>query len=181
MSQLDELNNVVEDRAIELLEPLIERAPAVAARVARQRPFLDISDLRNKIRLELLGLGETERVNLFRQHPELAPDNPLTMTGASQSEQGRLSLTSETSEYRNQLTNLNTKYRSKFGFPFITALVLHQDIQSVLAEFESRLELDRAEEIENAIGQIVAVSSARVQAAFGHDGAETPTGVAAIR
>ena len=179
MSQLDELNSVVWDRAIELLEPLIERAPGVSAKVARQRPFLDIDDLRNKIQLELLGLGEAERISLFREHPELAPENPLSMTGASQTEQGRLNLTSETSEYRDRLTDLNAKYHSKFGFPFITALVLHQDMQSVLAEFERRLELDRAEEIENAIGQIVAVSSARVKAAFGCDGSETPTGVAA--
>jgi 2-oxo-4-hydroxy-4-carboxy--5-ureidoimidazoline (OHCU) decarboxylase len=101
------------------------------------------------------------------------------MTGASQSEQGRLNLTSESNAYRDRLSDLNSRYRSKFGFPFITALVLHQDIESVLAEFENRLELDRAEEIENAIGQIVAVSSARVSTVFGRDETNTPTGVAA--
>lgn len=179
MSQLNGLNIAVLDRAIELLEPLIERAPAVAAKVALQRPFLDTDDLRNKIRLALFALDEAERISLFCEHPELAPDNPLTMTGASQSEQGRLNLTSESNAYRDRLSDLNSRYRSKFGFPFITALVLHQDIESVLAEFENRLELDRAEEIENAIGQIVAVSSARVSTVFGRDETNTPTGVAA--
>jgi OHCU decarboxylase len=181
MGQLNELNSVVTDRAIKILEPMIERAPNVAARVAQQRPFLDVEDLRNKIRLVLLNLGEGECISLFREHPELAPDNPLTMTDASQSEQGRLNLTSAASEYRTRLTELNNQYRSKFGFPFITALVHHKDMQSVLTEFEARLELNLSEEIKNAIGQIVAVSSARVEAAFGRDATETSHDVTASR
>lgn len=166
MGTLSELNGGNEAQAIALLEPLIERAPEIAVKVARRRPFQSADDLHQAIRQELLDLDETERVELFRAHPELAPDNPLAMTGASQSEQGRLKLTTNTNEYRDLIADLNAKYRAKFGFPFITALVLHHDMQSVLTEFEARLAKDRATEIEQAIDQVITVSSARVQAAF---------------
>jgi len=172
MGTLSELNGGNEVQATALLEPLIERAPEIAARVARRRPFQSADDLHQTIRQELLSLDETERVSLFRAHPELAPDNPLAMTGASQSEQGRLNLTTETNEYRDRLADLNAKYHGKFGFPFITALVRHQSMQSVLTEFEVRLTKDRATEIEQAMVQVVTVSSARVRAAFGCEKAE---------
>lgn len=167
MDKLSELNRADEERAITLIAPLIERAPEIARRVARRRPFQCPDDLVQAIRSELLGLSETERIDLFRAHPELAPDNPPAMTSESQSEQGRLDLTSDENEYRARLSDLNGRYREKYGFPFITALVRHQDIDSVLIEFEARLTSDRKSEIQRAIDQIVLVSSSRVRASFG--------------
>jgi OHCU decarboxylase len=166
MEKLGELNRANEERAISLLEPLIERAPEIARRVAARRPFESADDLRQAIRSELLGLNEEERVQLFRAHPELAPENPLAMTGASQSEQGRLNLTSDTNEFRARLEELNTRYRDKFGFPFITALVRHKGMDSVLSEFEMRLSADLESEIEQALEQVATVSSSRVKAVF---------------
>lgn len=177
MGTLSELNGVNEVQAIALIEPLIERAPEIASRVASRRPFQNADDLSRTIRQELLSLDETERVDLFRAHPELAPDNPLAMTGASQSEQGRLNLTTDANEYQERLADLNAKYSGKFGFPFITALVGHNNMQSVLTEFEDRLRGDRATEIEQAIDQVVTVSSARVRAAFGCEEVEAPQDV----
>jgi 2-oxo-4-hydroxy-4-carboxy-5-ureidoimidazoline decarboxylase len=170
MDKLNELNNANEEQAVLLLAPLIERAPEIAKRVAVRRPFNGSDDLHQAIKTELLGLNEAEQVSLFRAHPELAPENPLAMTRSSQSEQGRLKLTSHENRYRAQLADLNVRYRDKFGFPFITALVRHQDMDSVLTESETRLASDRRAEVEQTIDQIVTVSSSRVHAAFGRDG-----------
>ncbi|MBL4758906.1 MAG: 2-oxo-4-hydroxy-4-carboxy-5-ureidoimidazoline decarboxylase [Rhizobiales bacterium] len=167
MDKLSELNNADKEQAILLLEPLIERAPEIAKRVASRRPFESPDDLRQAIKIELLELNETELINLFRAHPELAPENPLAMTSPSQSEQERLNLTSGENEHRARLAELNASYRDKFGFPFITALVCHQNMDTVLSEFEARLTSNRGTEVEQAIEQIVIVSSSRVGAAFG--------------
>jgi len=169
MDKLSELNNADKERAVLLLEPLIERAPEIAKRVASRRPFQSTDDLRQAIKIELLELNETEQVSLFRAHPELAPANPLAMTSLSQSEQGRLNLTSSENEYCARLAELNASYRDKFGFPFITALVRHQNMDSVLTEFETRLASDRGVEVEQTIDQVVTVSSSRALAAFGRD------------
>ena len=173
MSRLDELNCADEEQAIALIAPLIERAPGIARSVARLRPFQNADDLVLAIKGQLLALSEAECVDLFRAHPELAPDNPLEMTRESQSEQGRLNLTSRESEFRTRFADLNVRYREKYGFPFITALVRHRDIDSVLTEFEARLSGDRASEMRQAINQIAEVSSSRVRALFGPQGAQT--------
>jgi 2-oxo-4-hydroxy-4-carboxy-5-ureidoimidazoline decarboxylase len=173
MDRLDELNIADEDRAVAILEPLIERAPRVASRVARHRPFSSAERLSDAIRTELRELNEIEMIQLFRAHPELAPENPLSMTNSSQSEQGRLNLTSRSNKYQARLADLNARYLVKFGFPFITALVLHKDIDSVLAEFETRLARSRDQEIQYAIAQICHVSFSRVAKAFGQESAVT--------
>lgn len=166
MSKLEELNSADEERAIMLVAPLIERAPEVARRVVRRRPFENLDDLFQAIRSELLTLSEAERIGLFKAHPELAPDNPTAMTNESQSEQGRLNLVSQENEYKARLSDLNARYREKYGFPFITALMRHRDIDSVLMEFEARLASDRGSEIQQAIAQITMVSSSRVRMLF---------------
>jgi len=167
MDRLSELNFADEQRAIKLVAPLIERAPEIARKVARCRPFQSPDHLSEAIRSELLKLSEAERIDLFRAHPELAPDNPLAMTSESQSEQGRLYLTAHEGEYRARLSDLNARYREKYGFPFITALVRHPDIESVVTEFEARLTRDHKSEIQQTIDQIATVSSSRVRASFG--------------
>ena len=167
MSKLNELNGADEEQAILLVAPLIERAPNIAKRVVDHRPFQTSDDLFRAIKSELLALSEAELVDLFRGHPELAPENPLAMTNESQSEQGRLNLNSHHNEHRARLSDLNARYREKYGFPFITALVRHPSMDSVLEEFQARLTGDRESEIREAVEQIATVSSSRVRASFG--------------
>ena len=174
MDRLGELNSADEQRAFSLVVPLIERAPEIARKVARRRPFESADQLSEAIRSELLTLSDAERVDLFKAHPELAPDDPLAMTRESQSEQSRLHLTSQENEHRSRLSELNARYREKHGFPFITALVRHPDIESVLLEFEARLASDREAEMHEAIDQIATVSSSRVRASFGPDDTSDP-------
>ena len=164
MHRLSELNSADEQGAISLVAPLIERAPDIALKVVRRRPFDSPEQLSEAIRSELGNLSEAECIDLFRAHPELAPDNPLAMTRESQLEQGRLNLTAEDGAFRARLSDLNARYRDKHGFPFITALVRHADIESVLSEFEARLSRDRQSEIAQAIDEIAVVSSSRVRA-----------------
>ena len=166
MVTLAELNSADEELAGSIVTPLIERAPEIAIQVARRRPFENLDQLNDAIRRELLRLCDEERLELFRKHPELAPENPMTMTGESQSEQGRLNLTSDENEYRALLSELNAKYRLKFDFPFITALVRHPGMESVLAEFKKRIANDRKSEIKQSIEQIIIVSSSRAHALF---------------
>ncbi|WP_299987164.1 2-oxo-4-hydroxy-4-carboxy-5-ureidoimidazoline decarboxylase [uncultured Ruegeria sp.] len=166
MDRLKQLNSAEEAQAVNLLSPMIERAPKIAARVAKQRPFTDVHALNQAIRTELNSLSISEKIDLFLEHPELAPRNPLSMTEASQDEQGRLDLTGSTNRYRQELYRLNAQYREKFGFPFIIALVRHDTMESVLSEFETRIRQTRDTEIAAAIEQVMAVSASRVKRAF---------------
>lgn len=167
MSSLERLNDADKDQAFNLLEPLIERAPYVAASVAQKRPFKDAEEIAFAIAEELHSLDNESRIALFNSHPELAPDKPLEMTNESQSEQSRLHLTSDFNAEIARLKELNLEYKQKFGFPFITALVRHENLASVLDEFTVRLSGNKKSEISNAIEQVVIVSKARVLKKFG--------------
>ncbi|MEP3629213.1 MAG: 2-oxo-4-hydroxy-4-carboxy-5-ureidoimidazoline decarboxylase [Hyphomicrobiales bacterium] len=162
MSSLEHLNKADNDQAFQLLEPLIERAPHVAVRVAEKRPFKNVEEIALAIAEELHSLDDASQIALFNSHPELAPDKPLEMTHESQSEQNRLHLTSDFNAEIARLKKLNLEYKEKFGFPFITALVRHDNLASVLDEFKVRLSGNKKSEISNAIEQVVIVSKARV-------------------
>ena len=169
MPSLQDINFADDKAATSLLEPLIERAPQIASRVANQRPFDTGKDVMQAIAKELKELSFEERVELFRAHPELAPVNPLTMTGASQNEQSRLGLVDKDAGYKALLDDLNRRYVEKHGFPFITALIRHDDMESVLAEFKARLDATTSDEVERAIAEVVTVSEERVRRAFEAD------------
>ncbi|SDD52173.1 2-oxo-4-hydroxy-4-carboxy-5-ureidoimidazoline decarboxylase [Ruegeria marina] len=166
MATLDDLNRADDQTAFGYVSPLIERAPDIARRVAARRPFANLEALSSAIQDELSNLNEAESIALFREHPELAPENPLSMTAESQNEQGRMDLTCLQSEYRETLASMNSEYQKKFGFPFITALVRHPNMESVLDEFRDRLNAERDAEIRSAIEQVAAVSAARVRKTF---------------
>ncbi len=79
MDKFGELNSADESQAVKLLTPLIERAPDISRRVAKQRPFKNAKELNKAIQTELRNLSASEKIELFREHPELAPDNPLAI------------------------------------------------------------------------------------------------------
>ena len=151
--------------ALKLIEPLIERAPKIAERVADKRPFAKIECLISAIRDELFVLDDENKIALFNAHPELSPEKPLEMTNESQNEQGRLNLTA--TDFNNdimQLKKLNAEYRQKFGFPFITAVAKHENLASILKEINTRLAGDMRSEIDNAIAQVAYISATRATA-----------------
>jgi len=167
VTNLERLNAADNDKAIKLLEPLIERAPHIAQQLVQKRPFKDAKDISTAIAAELMRINDESRIALFNAHPELAPDKPLEMTEESQSEQARLHLTTDFNAEIEELKKLNLEYKAKFGFPFITALVRHENLASVLDEFRARLSGARKAEMDEAIGQVMIVSNARVLKSFG--------------
>ncbi len=149
-----------------MIEPLIERSPQIASVVALKRPFADVADLSRTIEGALRDLDDMARIAFFRAHPELASDHPLAMTAESQAEQGRLNLTRAPTVAGQRIKEMNRRYREKFGFPFITAVVRHESIDSILNELEQRLTADLRDEMNSALDQIVIIIKARVANLF---------------
>ena len=163
---ISDLNAADAAAAIAIIVPLIERGPNLAARVTKRRPFAGPDELAAAIRAEILELDNDELIALFRRHPELAPAAPDTMTAESRQEQGRLGLAAPVARVRERLAELNALYTRKFGFPFIIALHRHDDISSVIAAFERRLDGTTESEMAAAREEVASVSRRRVLAAF---------------
>jgi OHCU decarboxylase len=147
---------------------VVEHSPWVADCAFVYKPFSSADALHAALMKCIRDASLGEQVALFKAHPELAGREAVagTMTADSTGEQGRLGLTALSAAELAELTALNRRYREKFGFPFIAALRLHPNRQSMIASFKERIENPRETEIANAIGQIAEIVRGRLEKLF---------------
>jgi OHCU decarboxylase len=113
----------------------------------------------------VLQAKKQEQLALLRAHPELAGAEAKegSLTVDSSSEQGRLGFPRLSRKEFLKMTELNRRYRMKFGFPCIVALRLHASREGVMAQMERRIENDSDAEIKNALEQIGHITLGRLQ------------------
>ena len=164
ISTLTQLNEAPPRAFVETLGQIVEHSPWVAEEIVNQRPFGSIDALWSAMIARISAAGPGRQDALFRLHPELAGSEATagTMTQSSTTEQGRLGLTSLSRVDFERLSDLNLRYRERFGFPCIIALRLHAELASVLTTFGQRLGNDVAAERETTIGQIAEIVRGRI-------------------
>jgi chitin deacetylase len=148
-----------------LLGPLFEHSPWVVERAATARPFASVDALHASL-MERVGTAtRDEQLALLRAHPELAGQEAVEgrLTEGSAGEQARLGFTALGTEEFARVGAINRRYRERFGFPCIVALVLHAERASVLAEMERCLGRDPEAEFARALEQIGHISRCRLE------------------
>ncbi|MEP1441985.1 MAG: allantoinase PuuE [Hyphomicrobiales bacterium] len=107
--------------------------------------------------------NDEERLGVLNAHPDLAGKLAAAkrLTQQSTSEQASAGLDALTDEERATFTNLNERYTTKFGFPFIIA-VKGLTKAEILAAFEQRINNDRAEEFATACKQVERIARLRL-------------------
>ena len=158
------LNAASNSQFMRVLGGIVEHSPEVAERAFAKRPYLSIDDLNAKLMACIRETGRAEKIELFNRHPELAGHEAVAgeMTESSTGEQGRLGLTRLPPEQFQRLAHVNRTHREKFGFPFIAALRLHHDLESVMREGEASLSSGLEAEIERTLQQISAIVYGRL-------------------
>jgi OHCU decarboxylase len=158
---LEELNSLSKYEFVARLGGVFEHSPWVAERVWSQRPFRSLDDLHRAMMTGIENASNDQKLKLIRAHPELAAAEALTVD--SSSEQGRLGFNALSRTERDEMNELNRRYREKFGFPCIVALRLHENRASVMAEMRRRLVNDAPTELANALEQIGHITRGRLQ------------------
>ncbi|MXQ07835.1 2-oxo-4-hydroxy-4-carboxy-5-ureidoimidazoline decarboxylase [Alphaproteobacteria bacterium GH1-50] len=166
---IDALNRATSGQATAMMDRIVERSTWLAHRAAQARPFRNADDLAAWLDTEVRSLSRDEALHLLCAHPELSPPDPSNMTSASQSEQGRLDLLALDAVAAAELTDLNRQYSRRHGYPFIIALHEHDSLESVIAQFESRIAAEPGEELARALDQVVSVMKARLKKLTGTD------------
>jgi 2-oxo-4-hydroxy-4-carboxy-5-ureidoimidazoline decarboxylase len=164
LTSLAALNEAPQREFMRVLGDVVEHSPWVAERAFARRPFASIDDLNAKLMACIRESGHAEMIELFNRHPELAGREAVAgvMTESSTSEQGRLGLNRLQPRQYERLSRLNHDYRAKFGFPFIAALRLHRDLDSIMREGEASLGNGLETEIERTLNQISAIVYGRL-------------------
>jgi len=109
--------------------------------------------------------SEDERLRVLRAHPDLAGKLAVAgeLTEDSKSEQKGAGLDRLNETEFARFTDLNTRYQSKFGFPFIIAVKgLTKD--DILAAFERRIHNSRHVEFDAATHEVELIARLRLEA-----------------
>jgi urate oxidase len=121
--------------------------------------------------------SDEERLGVLAAHPDLAGKlaQAKRLTASSTEEQASAGLDALTTEEHARLTDLNNRYVTKFGFPFIIAVRDHTK-SGILAAFETRIENDRDVEFAAACRQVERIALLRLDAMFRDAQASHPLG-----
>ena len=112
--------------------------------------------------------GYEAQLALLRAHPDLA--GKLAKTGAltneSTSEQASAGLDQCTEAEFAEFTELNDRYKARFGFPYILA-VRGRHRSEILANFRSRVDNTPEVEFREALDQVHQIAALRFETLFG--------------
>jgi 2-oxo-4-hydroxy-4-carboxy-5-ureidoimidazoline decarboxylase len=160
---LGSLNAADETAFVAALGEVYEHAPWVAQAVWRQRPFATLAALHAAMMAAVRATPAEQRLALIKGHPDLAGKAARAgaMTADSQAEQASAGLERLSEAEFTQFHRLNGAYREKFGIPFIICVRRHSK-DSILKQFERRLQNSMAEETETALGEIFRIAALRL-------------------
>ena len=160
---LGSLNAADETAFVAALGEVYEHAPWVAQAVWRQRPFATLAALHAAMMAAVRATPAEQRLALIKGHPDLAGKAARAgaMTADSQAEQASAGLERLSEAEFTQFHRLNGAYREKFGIPFIICARRHSK-DSILKQFERRLQNSMAEETETALGEIFRIAALRL-------------------
>ncbi len=160
---LSELNSLSEEEFVDRVGLVMEDSPWVAARAVKSRPFGSIEDLHEALTREVEGSTDDEKLSLLRAHPDLG--SRARMSKASVGEQEQVGLDRLSADEYNTLLELNSRYKEKFGFPFIYA-VKGSTKHDIMAALRRRLESTQGTELNEALQQVFRIAKFRLAAIF---------------
>ena len=144
---------------------LFEHSPWIAQETWGARPFSSRAELLDKCVRTLRDASWGQQLALIRAHPDLAGRLAAlgALTAASIGEQTSAGLDRLNRDEAALFEDYNTRYKARFGFPFIICARLN-DKQKILRAFEERLELSPEAEIKTALDEIEKIAALRLAA-----------------
>src|SRR5258707_15453611 len=160
---LEQLNAANTDDFVATLGSVYEHSPWVAAAVAGQRPFASLASLNAAMAAAVRAAPSAQRLALIELHPDLAGKAARAgdITAESKSEQGGAGLDRLSDTEYALFQQLSEAYRQKFAIPFIVCVRRHTK-DSILRQFERRLQNTPGAEIEIALGEIFCIAALRL-------------------
>ena len=160
---LASLNAADEAGFMAALGDAYEHAPWVAQAALKQRPFATLAALHAAMTDAVRAAPPEQQLALIKGHPDLAGKAARagTMTVDSKAEQASAGLDRLAEAEFAQFHRLNDAYREKFGMPFIICVRRHSK-DSILQQFERRLQNTMSVETKTALGEIFRIAALRL-------------------
>src|SRR5260221_12852211 len=135
----------------------------VAQAALSQRPFATLAAIHSEMLAAVRAAAAEQQLALIKGHPDLAGKAARAgaMTADSKAEQVSAGLDRLSEAEFAQFHRLNNAYREKFGIPFIICARRHSK-DSILQQFERRLQSNMAAETETALGEVFRITALRL-------------------
>ena len=160
MIPLAEVNAMPVATFVERFGDIAEHSPWVAEGAAASRPYHAVADMIVAFEATLRTAPADAQLALIRAHPDLATKAKLTAD--SNREQRNAGLADLTPSEFVRFTDLNARYKSRFGFPFIFAVkgaTKHQIIDS----FKARVDNSEDAEFSHALQHVMRIFRFRIE------------------
>lgn len=166
---VDAVNALDAGTFTERLGDVAEHSPWVAERAADARPFASRESVVAAFVAAIRDAPPESQLALIRAHPDLADRAAVAddagaggIAAQSRREQAGAGLDGLTPEEFARFARLNTRYRARFGFPFIFA-VKGANKDMILAAFEERIGNDAATERATALANVERILRFRIE------------------
>lgn len=145
------------------ISEVMELAPWVADEAYAARPFASVAALYQAMTEAVRNAPAERQRALINGHPDLAGKAAREgrLTADSTAEQTSAGLDRLSEEEFAAFHRLNDAYRKKFGMPFIVCVRRHGK-ESILRQFERRLQNDAAAEQKTALDEIFRIAALRL-------------------
>jgi 2-oxo-4-hydroxy-4-carboxy-5-ureidoimidazoline decarboxylase len=160
MRTIADINVMSPEAFLAAFGDVAEHSPWVAREASAFRPFRNREDMAVHFERTLRAANRDAQLALVRAHPDLATKAKLTAD--SSKEQAGAGLDTLTPEEFASFTDLNTRYKERFGFPFIFA-VKGATKHMILDSFERRVNNDREREFVAALEQVCRIFRFRIE------------------
>jgi len=159
----NKIEKLSEAEFTEVFGNIFENASWIAERLYEQKPFENFQDLSKKMISIFDKTDDESKLKILNSHPDLANKTKIgSLTSDSNKEQSNAGLDKCTEAEFNEFKNLNTKYKNKFGFPFIIA-VKGKNKSEILINFKKRILSEKKIEFDEAIKQVKQIASLRLE------------------
>jgi len=160
MMSIKDVNAMSPAEFIATFGDVAEHSPWVAREAQSFRPFRNRDEMALQFERALRSANRDAQLALICAHPDLATRAKLTQD--SSKEQAGAGLTALDAEEFARVTDLNTRYRQCFGFPFIFA-VKGATKHMILESFAARVNNDPDQELAMAIAQVCRIFRFRIE------------------
>lgn len=133
----------------------LERAPALAGRLASEAPFDSVDDAIQRARTLLDEMIVGERIAVLDAHPRIGAD-PRSLSDDSRREQGH-----GDPAVSAELARLNDEYERRYGFRFVV-FVAGRSRAEIVPVLRERLGRDREDELLTGTGEFLAIARDRL-------------------
>lgn len=156
-----DVNELDCDDFVSIFGNVVEHCSLCAAAVWQHRPFRDVYHIHKLVCDFLDNLPEDGQQGVLRLHPDLAGKVAGALTAESQNEQKAAGIDNLTRDEKEAMQERNTKYREKFGFPFVICARKNKK-DAILKGLKSRLENDVTAEVTNGVDQVKQIALLRL-------------------